>query len=92
MIPLGLTFRRGGQASLLCGLATLRAKYFLFTLAKAQAEPQRNCGPSKKESPPAVKNKKAMGLLKKGYRMREVASISGVSINTVTKIKKMMSY
>jgi len=30
--------------------------------------------------------------LKKGYRMREVASISGVSINTVTKIKKMMSY
>jgi hypothetical protein len=45
MIPLGLTFRRGGQASLLCGLATLRAKYFLFTLAKAQAEPQRNCSP-----------------------------------------------
>ena len=37
-----------------------------------------------------VKNKKAMGLLKKGYRMREVASISGVSINTVTKIKKLM--
>jgi len=45
MIPFGLTFRRGGQASLLCGLATLRAKYFLFTLAKAQAEPQRNCSP-----------------------------------------------
>jgi hypothetical protein len=33
---LGLTFRRGGQASLLCGLATLRANYFLFTLAKTQ--------------------------------------------------------
>jgi hypothetical protein len=37
MIPFGLTFRRGGQASLLCGLATLRAKYFLFTLAKTQS-------------------------------------------------------
>ena len=36
MIPFGLTFRRGGQASLLCGLATLRANYFLFTLAKTQ--------------------------------------------------------
>ena len=32
--PLSLTFRRGGQASLLCGLASLRAIFFL--LAKAQ--------------------------------------------------------
>jgi DNA invertase Pin-like site-specific DNA recombinase len=35
-------------------------------------------------------NRKAMNLLKKGYRMREVASISGISINTVLKVKKWM--
>jgi hypothetical protein len=38
-----LALRRGG----LCGKAALRANYFFFPLAKAQ----RNCGPSKKESP-----------------------------------------
>jgi hypothetical protein len=27
-----MTFRRGGQASLLCGFAALRAKYFFYFL------------------------------------------------------------
>lgn len=36
------------------------------------------------------KNKKALQLLKRGYKMREVASIAGISVNTVTKVKKLM--
>jgi len=45
MIPLGLTFRHGGQASLLCGLAAFQPApqncgelfFFFFLLAKAQS-------------------------------------------------------
>lgn len=36
------------------------------------------------------KNKKALQLLKRGYKMREVSSIAGISVNTVTKVKKLM--
>lgn len=35
------------------------------------------------------KNKKALGLLKKGYKATEAALLSGVHINTITKIKKL---
>lgn len=35
------------------------------------------------------KNKKALGLLKKGYKAIEVAQLSKLHINTVTKIKKL---
>lgn len=35
------------------------------------------------------KNKKALGLLKKGYKAVEVAEIVKVHINTITKIKKL---
>jgi DNA invertase Pin-like site-specific DNA recombinase len=36
------------------------------------------------------KNRKAIQLLKKGYKMTEVSSLAGISINTVTKVKKLM--
>lgn len=36
------------------------------------------------------KNKKAMELLKKDYKNIEVARITGLNINTITKIKKVM--
>ena len=36
------------------------------------------------------KNRKAIQLLKKGYKMSEVSSLAGISINTVTKVKKLM--
>jgi DNA invertase Pin-like site-specific DNA recombinase len=36
------------------------------------------------------KNKKAMELVKKGYKNIEVACITGLNINTITKIKKVM--
>lgn len=35
------------------------------------------------------KNKKALELLKKGYKAIEVSKITGVHINTITKIKKI---
>lgn len=35
------------------------------------------------------KNKKALDLLKKGYKAVEVAKITGIHINTITKIKKL---
>ena len=35
------------------------------------------------------KNKKALALLKKGYKANEAAQLSGLHINTVTKIKKL---
>lgn len=38
------------------------------------------------------KNKKAISLLKKGYKPMEVSKIVGLHINTLTKIKKYMSY
>jgi DNA invertase Pin-like site-specific DNA recombinase len=37
------------------------------------------------------RNRKAVNLLKKGYKMREVAHISGISINTVSKVKRMIA-
>jgi DNA invertase Pin-like site-specific DNA recombinase len=36
------------------------------------------------------KNRKAIQLLKKGYKLTEVSSIAGVSLNTVIKVKKLM--
>lgn len=36
------------------------------------------------------KNKKAMELVKKGYKNIEVARITGLNINTITKVKKVM--
>ena len=36
------------------------------------------------------KNRKAITLLKKGYKLTEVSSIAGVSLNTVLKVKKLM--
>jgi DNA invertase Pin-like site-specific DNA recombinase len=35
------------------------------------------------------KNKKALELLKKGYKANEVSKIVGVHINTITKVKKL---
>lgn len=35
------------------------------------------------------KNKKAVELLKKGYKGKEISKIVGISVNTVTKIKKL---
>lgn len=35
------------------------------------------------------KNKKALDLLKKGYKAIEIAKITGIHINTITKIKKL---
>lgn len=37
------------------------------------------------------KNKKAMELIKKDYKNIEVARITGLNINTITKIKKVMA-
>lgn len=37
------------------------------------------------------KNKKAMELVKKGYKNFEVARITGLNINTITKVKKVMA-
>jgi len=34
------------------------------------------------------KNKKALELLKKGYKAVEISKITGIHINTITKIKK----
>lgn len=38
-----------------------------------------------------TKNKKALELLKKGYRGIEVSRITGLNINTISKVKKLMS-
>lgn len=38
------------------------------------------------------KNKKAMELLKKEYKSIEVSRITNLNVNTVTKIKKLMSF
>lgn len=38
-----------------------------------------------------TKNKKALELLKKGYRGIEVSRITGLNINTITKVKKLIS-
>ena len=35
------------------------------------------------------KNKKALELLKKGYKGKEAAELTGIHINTITKIKKL---
>jgi len=35
------------------------------------------------------KNKKALEYLKKGYKAVEISKLSGVHINTTTKIKKI---
>ncbi|SNS70563.1 Resolvase, N terminal domain, partial [Belliella buryatensis] len=51
--------------------------------------------PNTKEDPlrflSKPRNKKAMELLKKGYKAREVSKIIGLSPNTVTKIKKLIN-
>lgn len=51
--------------------------------------------PNSKENPLSFlskpKNKKAMELIKKGYKAREVARIVEISPNTVTKVKKLMN-
>lgn len=51
--------------------------------------------PNSKEDPlrflSKPRNKKAMELLKRGYKAREVARIIGLSPNTVTKIKKLIN-
>lgn len=50
--------------------------------------------PNTKEDPlkflSKPKNKRALELLKKNYRGSEVAKITGLNINTVTKVKKLM--
>lgn len=50
--------------------------------------------PNTKEDPlkflSKSKNKRALELLKKNYRGSEVAKITGLNINTVTKVKKLM--
>jgi DNA invertase Pin-like site-specific DNA recombinase len=35
------------------------------------------------------KNKKVIELLKKGYKSRDISTLVGVHINTITKIKKV---
>ena len=35
------------------------------------------------------KNKKALGFIKKGYKLSEAAKLAGVHKNTMTKIKKL---
>jgi hypothetical protein len=35
------------------------------------------------------KNKKALDLLKQGYKGTEVSKIVGININTITKVKKL---
>jgi len=37
------------------------------------------------------KNKKALELLKKGYKSIEVSRITNLNVNTITKVKKLMS-
>ena len=37
------------------------------------------------------KNNKAVQLLKKGYKANEVSNITGLHVNTITKIKKVGS-
>ncbi len=38
------------------------------------------------------KNKKAVDYLKKGFKGVEVSKLTGLNINTITKIKKLMAY
>lgn len=38
-----------------------------------------------------TKNKKALELLKKGYKSIEVSRITNLNVNTITKVKKLMS-
>lgn len=38
------------------------------------------------------KNKKAVDYLKKGFKGVEVSKLTGLNINTITKIKKLMTY
>ena len=45
-----------------------------------------NEGPIKFLSKP--QNKKALDLLKKGYKNIEVAKITGLHVNTITKVKR----
>ena len=37
-----------------------------------------------------TKNKKALELLKKGYKSIEVSRITNLNVNTITKVKKLM--
>jgi DNA invertase Pin-like site-specific DNA recombinase len=63
-------------------LAKLRGGVFLGR------KPNTKEGPLKFLS--KIKNKRALELLKKNYKGSEVAKITGLNINTITKIKKLM--
>ena len=64
----------------------------VFELAKLDPtkylgrKPGSNEGPIKFLSKP--QNKKALDLLRKGYKNIEVAKITGLHVNTITKVKR----
>jgi DNA invertase Pin-like site-specific DNA recombinase len=64
-------------------------------LAKLKGDVYLGRKPNTKEDPlkflSKVKNRRAMELLKKNYKGSEVAKITGLNINTITKIKKLMN-
>lgn len=64
-------------------LAKLRGNVYLGRKPNSKEDPLRFLSKSR--------NKKAMDLLKKGYKAREVSRIVGLSPNTVTKIKKLIN-
>ena len=41
------------------------------------------------KTPQLIGNQKEIGLLKKGISLRNVASITGTSVNTIRKIKEL---
>ncbi len=65
------------------------------TLAKLKGNVYLGRKPNTKEDPlkflSKVKNRRAMELIKKNYKGSEVAKITGLNINTITKIKKLMN-
>jgi len=65
-----------------------------IAIAKLKGNVYLGRKPNSKEDPlrflSKPRNKKAMDLLKKGYKAREVARIIEISPNTVTKVKKLM--
>jgi DNA invertase Pin-like site-specific DNA recombinase len=63
-------------------LAKLKGNVFLGRKPNTKEDPLRFLS--------KPKNKKAMDLIKKGYKAREVARIIEISPNTVTKVKKLM--
>jgi DNA invertase Pin-like site-specific DNA recombinase len=63
-------------------------------LAKLKGNVYLGRKPNTKEDPlkflSKIRNKRALDLLKKNYKGSEVAKITGLNINTITKIKKLM--